>query len=214
MDASCVLFQPITGWLADDGDWDLQGFAAPFDDDGVSFENWAFAAPQASRMVAEWFAEYDRAVAAGIDAYCQRLVAAHPPVLPPGLRDGDLLPYLAQHAAFHVARRRLPLARVRMLPSWEGPYALHVALNWDVSAVVHAVATWSNVESFVGCFCKIRGAERALLPRRFHRRSAVARQLGIETTWFYVSWSNRTIAAVVLLLLVVVVIVVSKPKDG
>lgn len=140
LDASCICFRPVTCWveteqhtacagvLNDDraNPWELQGFSAPFD--GTLLENWAFAAPVDAPFVAAWFAEYDAAVRMGCGEYCTALRARQPPVLPNSLQT-DHLPYLTQHAAFHVVRTRMPQCRIRMLPSWDGPFAVHSRLN-------------------------------------------------------------------------------------
>ena len=53
---------------------------------------------------------------------------------------------------------------IRLLPSEQGPFAVHHALRWDAPAVANVIATDTDLESKCGCFCKLRSAEWAVLP--------------------------------------------------
>lgn len=159
LDATCLLFKPVSCWVDLSGHWDLQGFGAPFD--ANVFENWAFAAPEGSVLLTAWFREFDRAVRMGFQAYCKEIMTVQPSVVPQSLVPH--LPYLTAHLAFQVVRARHPAAHLRMRPSADGPFALHFALNWNCQEVARAVAENKDLTARCGCFCKLRGAEWRLL---------------------------------------------------
>jgi hypothetical protein len=126
LDAACLLFRPVTCWVELDADWDMQGFATPWDDSVM--ENWAFAAPSESPLMRDWFREYDHAVRMGCAAYCEELRARHPPGFPRILFNH--LPYLTQHATLAVVRLKHHQAKIRLQPSGTGPFAIQTLLNW------------------------------------------------------------------------------------
>jgi hypothetical protein len=84
-----------------EGEWDVQGYSAPFNRDLL--ESWAFACPVGSSLLAAWFAEFDGAITgpAGAAAYCADLLRQDPPVLGESLRAPDRLPYLCVPRRFH-----------------------------------------------------------------------------------------------------------------
>jgi len=154
IDASTIALQPLDSWVNMSSPT-LQAFAAPFDH---AIESWAFAAPRDSPLMAQWLANFRRALRMGVKEYCKAL----PDWLVGTMRHKGFLPYLAICAAFAEARHQLPDALVTLHPSQEagGPTQYILSHNGDPNASVAFLFSASESELTGVPFVKLRGAER------------------------------------------------------
>ena len=123
MDASCFVFN--RSWLEEaealPQSVEIVGFATPFDSELL--ESWAFAAPQNSPFVLQWFQEFSRAVDEGVQSYSDRVRQQ----LPISLH--ERLPYLTIHATAALVSSQRPSGAMHLLPCT--PYAIQSLMEWN-----------------------------------------------------------------------------------
>lgn len=142
-------------------------------------ENWMFAAPPGSPLVAEWRREFEMAVAGGFHAYWRAKRAAWD--LQPVWRLGSG-PYLTQHACLQVAmqrRAKVTGARPRSYlhlrdatDARDGPFGPHAALSWDATRVAAAVTSADSPLVAGSRIVKLRRAERTAVQEQMAARDA------------------------------------------
>jgi len=142
MDISCIHLRPLESWV-DLRSPALQGFR--WLGRTATMENWAFAAPPDNAFVREWKREFESAIVMGFSTYTRR----YDKTLFKSDTELFIMPYLTQHAAWRVVRRRFPQAkhpefRVKMHSSTHrafGPLAIPLAIDdGDVLASLLSIA--------------------------------------------------------------------------
>ena len=233
LDSSIILFTPVSRWVrevadpaAPDLDDTVCGFAVPTTlhndrPDDYVLENWALACRPSNPFVAAWLAEWEVAIAEGLEAYSRRVWYDVHPYLrgrpgPPQNFAGSGLPYLANFACWSIVRQRFAAAgrpaRFAVRPSDRdgGPFVLLSELHWDS----HAVAKTLCVDD-VSCrhrwMCKLRGAERDLLETRvlageYEAGSTAVLQLDLPVPAAATRWRWVDVAVAAGLALVVVIL--------
>ena len=126
-------------------------------------ENWAFAAAPHNAFVREWKREFESAIVMGFATYERR----YDKTLLGSDTEMFVLPYLTQHAAWRVVRRRFPEAkhpefRVTMRRSMDpasGPLFFSMAFD-DGDEMARLLSTASADRYRQMPFIKLRGWDR------------------------------------------------------
>ena len=144
MDATAIPIKPVTSWVDMQSTAQLQGFATPEGGSGwvipdatnPQVENWAFAAPAGSPLVARWLRNYRNALLLGADEYMALPSTRSVLLGAPLEKYGGT--YLLQHAAYSQTRSEMPHAPILVRRSdVEGaPFSLHVACGWESTCVL------------------------------------------------------------------------------
>jgi hypothetical protein len=151
MDASCMCAKPVGEWVSFDSDC-VQGFSAPWDTSIM--ENWAFACPAGSPLMAAWMQEFAFAIAVGFKKYKKLRSQSLPSTV---VRK---MPYLTMHGAFCVVRDRTQTPAYTLRSSTQkGPFT-YLAESWWVPPL--AVLTLQRYCGQVP-FVKLRHTERLWL---------------------------------------------------
>jgi hypothetical protein len=101
LDATCIVYRPLDEWLPMSTKAVVVGYAYPHCHEARILENWLLIAPVGSPFIAEWCAEFDKAVRRGLGPYVKDVGKAGA-LPPPGLA----LPYHAMHVAGWVVMQR------------------------------------------------------------------------------------------------------------
>ena len=160
MDISCIHLRPLETWV-DLRSAALQGFRWP--GRTTTMENWAFAAAPHNAFVREWKREFESAIVMGFATYERR----YDKTLLGSDTEMFVLPYLTQHAAWRVVRRRVPEAkhpefRVTMRRSMDpasGPLFFSMAFD-DGDEMARLLSTASADRYRQMPFIKLRGWDR------------------------------------------------------
>eukprot|EP00966_Prymnesium_polylepis_P025635 591121-Prymnesium_polylepis.1 len=151
IDASTIALQPLESWVNMSSPA-LQAFAAPFDH---AIESWAFASPRDSPLMAQWLANFRRALQMGVRDYCATL----PDWLVGTMRHKGFLPYLTICAAFAEARHQLPNAPVSLRASQEPGGPTHY-----IRCAVSSLDVWARRGGEGRGTARRRGARRCSKP--------------------------------------------------
>lgn len=165
LDSTTIHNRPIEDWARLDLDA-VQGWEWVSGNNAM--ENWAFAAPEGSRLMAAWTQELRSAWQIGPERYCANIQASNRvPQDSQALIGTELqgwLPYLTMHAAFVLAWSTLPGETVRFLPSSVEPgqpFAYLADSDWVSADALHRIFfEMSEAQVANVSFFKLRGDER------------------------------------------------------
>ena len=122
LDATCVCIQPVHAWVDFDAD-KVQGFSAPWSDD--TLENWAFAAPANSALMARWKNIFAAAIRQGFPTFKDNV--------PDYIRQHNVynhMPYLTMHACYLMAVHEVGEVALTT-PSCNGPFKYLCDTHWN-----------------------------------------------------------------------------------
>ena len=120
MDVSCVLLKPIATWVDMTAEA-VQGFTVPWSECGPIMENWAFAAPANNTFMRAWREEFRMAIGVGFQQYKRDVMRT---TKLPCSKMRWWTPYLTQHLAYWITRKRLPDAPIILHDSRTGPFLI------------------------------------------------------------------------------------------
>ena len=148
IDIHCVVLKPFESWVDFTSDA-FHGFYIPFDCDVI--ESWAFAAPKNCPLVTQWKNEFKNAIELGFETYNQENEI-------PDCLKGEL-PYLTIHQALHVARKKVPDKKLKIMSSTEKhmPYHLISEYKWNSERFVNMLMKADVLDSI---FIKLNGGIR------------------------------------------------------
>lgn len=146
IDINCIVLKPFESWVDFSSDA-FHGFKIPFDCDLI--ENWAFAAPRGCPLVKQWKDEFRLAIEIGFKTYNKE---NEKPVCLNGW-----LPYLTQHQALHIARKKVPDKKLKIMSSTEKhmPYHTVSECHWNNKSFVNVLKNEKNLGDTI--FLKING---------------------------------------------------------
>ena len=149
IDIHCIVLKPFESWVDFTSDA-FHGFYIPFGCDVI--ENWAFAAPKNCPLVMEWKNEFKNAIEVGFETYNEKNE------IPDCIR--TWLPYLTIHQALHIARKKVPDKKLKILSSTDThmPYHLISKYHWNNTRFIDMLLKANDLDSI---FIKMNGGMRA-----------------------------------------------------
>lgn len=181
IDISSIVLKPFDSWIDFESDT-FHGFETTWGNDVI--ENWAFAAPKGCPLINAWKNEFKKAFDLGFKTYNRENDK------PDSLK--SWLPYLTMHQALHVARRKVPNKKLKIMKSGDENMPFHIlktVCNRDIKCFNNILMKEKQLKHIFikltsgtrGHLNKIGYREMTLFERIFqHRYSHVERVLRIR----------------------------------